>query len=157
MFCIIWMQIMGKSLQFKYKLHSELTELTDHHRRIRHHFSQKNFNNSNHTISNWPIKREAIIEGDIVLGGLMMVHEREESHICGPIMPQGGVQALEAMLYTLDQINRNRKFFNNVTIGAHVLDDCDRDTYGLEIAVDFIKGTRIPQICKKCAQKNVDL
>jgi hypothetical protein len=28
----------------------------------------------------------------------------------------------------------------NVTIGAHILDDCDKDTYGLEMAVDFIKG-----------------
>ena len=28
-------------------------------------------------------------------------------------------------------------------IGAHVLDDCDTDTYGLEQAVDFIKGKKI--------------
>jgi len=28
-----------------------------------------------------------------------------------------------------------------VKIGAHILDDCDKDTYGLEMAVDFIKGT----------------
>lgn len=89
----------------------------------------------------WPIKREAVIEGELVLGGLMMVHERSESMTCGPVMPQGGVQALETMLYTLDIINNKLKLIPGVTIGAHILDDCDRDTYGLEMAVDFIKGT----------------
>ncbi|XP_047503718.1 metabotropic glutamate receptor 2-like [Pieris napi] len=89
----------------------------------------------------WPIKREAVIEGDLVLGGLMMVHERSENMTCGPVMPQGGVQPLETMLYTLDIINHKLKLIPGVVIGAHVLDDCDRDTYGLEMAVDFIKGS----------------
>lgn len=81
------------------------------------------------------------MEGDLVLGGLMMVHEREDSFTCGPIMPQGGIQALEAMLYTLDRLNlAPNPLLPNITIGAHILDDCDKDTYGLEMAVDFIKG-----------------
>lgn len=52
----------------------------------------------------------------------------------------GGIHALEAMLYTLDKINGDKILLPNITIGAHVLDDCDRDSYGLEMAVDFIKG-----------------
>lgn len=90
--------------------------------------------------THWPIKREAVIEGDLVLGGLMMVHERSDNMTCGPVMPQGGVQALETMLYTLDYINNRLKLIPGVVIGAHILDDCDKDTYGLEMAVDFIKG-----------------
>lgn len=88
----------------------------------------------------WPVKHSAVVEGDLVLGGLMMVHEREDTITCGPIMPQGGIQALEAMLYTLDKLN-DREIVPGVKIGAHILDDCDKDTYGLEMAVDFIKGT----------------
>lgn len=88
----------------------------------------------------WPVKKEAVVEGDVNLGGLMMVHSREDGVTCGPIMPQGGIQALEAMLFTLDIINKKLKLVPNVTIGAHILDDCDKDTYGLEMAVDFIKG-----------------
>ncbi|KAG8319847.1 hypothetical protein J6590_082933 [Homalodisca vitripennis] len=67
----------------------------------------------------------------------MMVHEREDSVTCGPIMPQGGIQALETMLYTLDVVNNmpDAPF----TLGAHILDDCDKDTYGFEMAVYFIK------------------
>lgn len=43
------------------------------------------------------------------------------------------------MLYTIDWIN-NHQIIPGVKIGAYVLDDCDKDTYGLEQAVDFIKG-----------------
>ncbi|KAL0120863.1 hypothetical protein PUN28_008503 [Cardiocondyla obscurior] len=88
----------------------------------------------------WPVKHSAVVEGDLVLGGLMMVHEREDRITCGRVMPQGGIQALEAMLYTLDTLN-DRQIVPGVKIGAHILDDCDKDTYGLEMAVDFIKGS----------------
>lgn len=64
-------------------------------------------------------------KGDIILGGLHMVHEREDTIICGPVMAQGGIQALETMLYTLDYINQGT-LLPNFTIGAHVLDDCDK-------------------------------
>ena len=43
--------------------------------------------------SAWPVKRSAeIAGGDLVIGGLHMVHEREEALTCGPVMPQGGLQ-----------------------------------------------------------------
>lgn len=87
--------------------------------------------------ASWPIKKEAVVEGDVILGGLMMVHSRSENITCGSIMAQGGIQALETMLYTLDHIN-SQGF--SIKIGAHILDDCDQDTYGLEMALDFIKG-----------------
>lgn len=95
--------------------------------------------NHSHELPPWPVKKEAVMEGDLILGGLMMVHEREDNLTCGPIMPQGGVQALECMLYTIDKINE-MNLLKNITIGAHILDDCDKDSYGLEMAVDFIKG-----------------
>ncbi|KAH9376501.1 hypothetical protein HPB48_006586 [Haemaphysalis longicornis] len=90
-------------------------------------------------VPDWPVKRAAAVEGDVVLGGLMMVHEREDNLTCGPIMPQGGIQALECMLFTLDWVNRQPDLLP-FSLGAYVLDDCDKDTYGLEQAVDFIKG-----------------
>ncbi|XP_063888044.1 LOW QUALITY PROTEIN: metabotropic glutamate receptor 6-like [Scylla paramamosain] len=89
----------------------------------------------------WPDRKVVTMDGDLILGGLMMVHERHNDVVCGPIMPQGGVQALEAMLYTLDFINDQVDFIPGVKLGAHILDDCDKDTYGLEQAVDFIKGS----------------
>lgn len=99
----------------------------------------ENFTKIATPVNLWPVKHSAVVEGDLVLGGLMMVHEREDTITCGPVMPQGGVQALEAMLYTLDRLNQE-EIVPGVKIGAHILDDCDKDTYGLEMAVDFIKG-----------------
>ena len=40
----------------------------------------------------WPLKRVAEVAGDVVIGGLHMIHERNAELTCGPIMPQGGVQ-----------------------------------------------------------------
>ena len=57
---------------------------------------------------------------------------------------------METMLYTIDHINaaahaRGEAILPaGVSVGAHVLDDCDTDTYGLEQAVDFIKGRTRP-------------
>ena len=88
----------------------------------------------------WPYRDQYIlVDGNITLGGLMMVHERDEDYICGKVMPQGGIQATEAMLYTVDNINR-RDLIPGVTLGVHIKDDCDRDIYGLEQSLDFIRG-----------------
>ena len=92
----------------------------------------------------WPLKRSVDLEGDILIGGLHMVHERNMLNTCGQIMPQGGVQAVETMLHAIDYVNNEMlargHWIKNVTLGVHILDDCDTDTYGLEMAVDFIKG-----------------
>lgn len=88
----------------------------------------------------WPRREQvAIIEGNITIGGLMMVHERDDTMICGKIMPQGGLQATEAFLFTIDQINK-KNLIPGITLGGRVKDDCDRDIYGLEQSVDFIRG-----------------
>lgn len=89
----------------------------------------------------WPVKKVAEVQGDLTLGGLMMVHEREDKKICGPIMPQGGIQALESMLHTIDYVNSREDILPGITLGAYILDDCDKDTYGLEQSIDFIKGS----------------
>eukprot|EP00105_Crassostrea_gigas_P043730 XP_019927878.1 PREDICTED: metabotropic glutamate receptor-like [Crassostrea gigas] len=90
----------------------------------------------------WPVRDKAVhTQGDLILGALHMVHERSEDKICGPIMLQGGVQALETMLYTLDVINADQKLLPGITLGVLAKDDCDRDIYGLEQAVDFIRGS----------------
>lgn len=126
---------------FREHLHHRLENPETHHP-IRHS-EHLHFRSAAPIQVTWPVKKEAVVEGDLLLGGLMMVHEREDSVTCGPIMPQGGIQALEAMLYTLDKLNEDGGLIPGVKIGAHILDDCDKDTYGLEMAVDFIKGRKI--------------
>jgi metabotropic X receptor len=52
-------------------------------------------------------------------------------------------QAAEVMLYTVDKVNSLGVLPPPLKLGAYVLDDCDKDTYGLQQAVDFIKGKKI--------------
>ncbi|ELT99215.1 hypothetical protein CAPTEDRAFT_202415 [Capitella teleta] len=88
----------------------------------------------------WPYREQvAVIEGNITLGGLMMVHERDERLICGKIMPQGGLQATEMMIFTVRKINA-MDLIPGVRLGVRIKDDCDRDIYGLEQSVDFIRA-----------------
>ncbi|CAK9299002.1 unnamed protein product [Gordionus sp. m RMFG-2023] len=105
----------------------------------------------------WPNKKVSQADGDIMLGGLMMIHEREEQLVCGLVMPQGGVQALEVMLYTLDYVNEKSNLLPGFKLGYYILDDCDKDTYGLEQSVDFIKGSisSIDDKEYKCADGSV--
>ena len=47
------------------------------------------------------------------------------------------------MLYTVDRVNSSPDgtvLPPGVKMGAYILDDCDKDTYGLQQAVEFIKG-----------------
>ena len=44
--------------------------------------------------------------GDIMLGGLFPIHKRGEAGPCGAIQDEDGIQPLEALLFTLDEINR---------------------------------------------------
>ena len=77
------------------------------------HFHSKSLNfNDNNLFDDvndkkWPRKLRAFWQAfppktDILLGGLHMVHERHEERVCGKIMAQGGLQAMEVMLYTMD-------------------------------------------------------
>ena len=44
------------------------------------------------------------------------------------------------MLFTVDRVNAMGVLPPPLKLGAYVLDDCDKDTYGLQQAVDFVKG-----------------
>ncbi len=82
-----------------------------------------------------------------------MIHEREENIVCGPIMTQGGIQALEAMFFAIDYVNENGIIPYGLKLGAYVLDDCDQDTYGIRQALKFVKGNLLDKhIDSTCTQ-----
>ena len=53
----------------------------------------------------------------LTLGGLHMIHERDPSRTCGPIMAQGGIQAMEIMMFTIDHINQQPWWIPKVDLG----------------------------------------
>ena len=52
-----------------------------------------------------------------------MIHERQDQLICGPVMPQGGLQAAEVMLFTIDKVNQLKIMPNEVTLGTQICED----------------------------------
>lgn len=87
-------------------------------------------------------KREIIIEGDLVIGGLFPVHEKGDGmEDCGKINEERGIQRLEAMLLALDEINSSDRILPGLQLGAHILDSCSKDTYALEQSLDFVRAS----------------
>ena len=82
----------------------------------------------------------ATIKGDIILGGLFPVHDKGE-RMCGKINLDRGIERLEAMLYTIDEINANPNLLPGITLGASVLDTCARAPYALEQSLEFIRAS----------------
>ncbi|XP_053706577.1 glutamate receptor, metabotropic 6a isoform X3 [Synchiropus splendidus] len=81
------------------------------------------------------------IQGDITLGGLFPIHARGPHGLpCGELKKEKGIHRLEAMLYALDQINRDPYLLPNITLGARILDTCSRDTYALEQSLTFVQA-----------------
>uniref|UniRef100_A0A670YS84 Glutamate metabotropic receptor 2 n=1 Tax=Pseudonaja textilis TaxID=8673 RepID=A0A670YS84_PSETE len=98
----------------------------------------------------WPLalfynvatKKEISLEGDLVIGGLFPVHEKGgPAEDCGKINEHRGIQRLEAMLFALDEINKNHHILPGITLGAHILDTCSKDTYALEQSLDFVRAS----------------
>lgn len=93
--------------------------------------------------SDWRVagrSESVVIPGDIVLGGLFPVHEKGGAS-CGPNVYNRGVQRLEAMLFAVDQINRDEGILPGITIGVHILDTCGRDTYALNQSLHFVRAS----------------
>ncbi|XP_062401627.1 glutamate receptor, metabotropic 2b [Sardina pilchardus] len=87
-------------------------------------------------------KREIIIKGDVVIGALFPVHEKGDgAEDCGKINEHRGIQRLEAMLLALDEINQDSRLLPGLTLGAHILDTCSKDTYALEQSLEFVRAS----------------
>ena len=84
----------------------------------------------------------ADVAGDLILGGLFPVHSKAEGDSpCGKINRARGIQRLEAMLYTIDEINNDPRVLTNITLGARVFDTCSKDTYALEQSLEYVRAS----------------
>lgn len=81
----------------------------------------------------------ANISGDVMIGGLVPVHFASGEDQCGKIQVQDGTQNLEAMAYTIQQINRER-VLPGLTLGMVVMDTCASDNIALENTLEFVKS-----------------
>ena len=78
-----------------------------------------------------------------MLGGLFPMHEKSrdiERENCGEKVNIEGIQLAEAMLFAINQINKNlTKFehFGNRTLGAYIRDSCSSPRQALHMGLEF--------------------
>ena len=94
------------------------------------------------------------VDGHIRLGALFPIHKQSrmgEGTVtgssgdsprspCGEIQKEDGIQALEALLFALDEINSSREILPGVSLGVRAIDSCDDPYYAAERSVDLIRG-----------------
>ena len=83
------------------------------------------------------------VQGDIILGGLFPLHQKstENENACGVFSEVPGYQYMEAMLFAIDEINKNPNLLPNITLGAQIYDTCQSKTIAADAAKRFIKIT----------------
>ena len=90
-----------------------------------------------------PTCRYAVEPGDIVLAGITSVHGWVRGHSCGQLSRRWGVRTVEAMLYTLDNINRSLYMLPSIKLGAWIVDECAMLSRSLPVGefIDSITGS----------------
>ena len=98
--------------------------------------------------------RETFLEypGDIKLGALFPIHK--DGNPCGKIQKEDGVQPLEAMLFSLDEVNENDDILPGISLGVSAVDSCDNPLHAAEMAVPLLKGFITRKIDLKCGNES---
>ena len=93
--------------------------------------------------------------GDVKLGALFPIHKdgHTRENPCDKIQKEDGVQPLEAMLFSLDEINENDDILPGISLGVSVVDSCDNPLHASEKAVPLLKGFITRKINLTCGQE----
>ena len=77
--------------------------------------------------------------GDLNLAAVFPIHKSGENGACDKIQKEDGIQPLEAMLFTLDEINSNDNILPGVKLGAIAIDSCDNPIQAAEKTLPLLK------------------
>lgn len=75
--------------------------------------------------------------GDIILGGLFPLHLANKNGSCTSLRPNVLMYS-EAMVFTVEEINKKDPILRNITLGYDIRDTCGTDQLGVEVASDFV-------------------
>ncbi len=82
-----------------------------------------------------------LIAGNVTLGGLFPLHFPGETGPCSVFNSLRAIQEIEALLFSIDQINVNESLLPNITLGVKAFDTCGDATSALNSAVkEFVLG-----------------
>ena len=103
-----------------------------------------------------------IVEGDLMLGGLFRIRKINGTNKCSQdLEDQVGIQRVEAMLYAIHEINRDKNLLPNVKLGAEIRDTCGLKTKALDESLKFILDSWTlrsrPQQNEQCLKNTTDV
>ena len=104
----------------------------------------------------------AIETADIILGALFPIHNKHSmprgSSKCGSLNAERGIHRLEAMIFAVDQINKDPHLLSNITLGMSAYDTCGWYTRALEESLEFVmeslENKATPKSCERVSKKN---
>ena len=74
------------------------------------------------------------------MGGIFPLHKKstENENDCGVFSEVPGYQYMEAMLFAIDEVNKDPDLLPNITLGARIYDTCQSKTIAADAAKRFI-------------------
>ncbi|KAL8586034.1 hypothetical protein ACOMHN_023677 [Nucella lapillus] len=83
--------------------------------------------------------------GDLQLGVVLSLTAFDKDQMCGTVLRQpSALHRLHAIVFALEEINRNPRLLPGVRLGFVVMDDCSRDAAALLRALRFIRNPACP-------------
>ncbi|XP_064652864.1 metabotropic glutamate receptor 3-like isoform X2 [Lineus longissimus] len=91
--------------------------------------------------------KRAFLDGDYIIGGIFPVHtgRNENNTACTEFNPKGMSWVL-AMIYAVEEINKNGTFFPGVKLGYDIRDGCNQVDRAIEASLDFSLGPSHPSL-----------
>ena len=89
------------------------------------------------------------VTGDLNLGGIIPLHRYDDktTQSCGAIRSINALKKVEAMVYTIQQVNQNSTLLPNITLGFEIHDTCSYNAVTLGECLNFIPSSRESDSC----------
>lgn len=94
-----------------------------------------------------------ILDGDIMVGGIFPVHTGDEisKKSCSSLNKERGIQRLEAMRFSIMEINNDDSILKGLKLGTMILDSCSDATHALDESLNFVMSTLTASQTDKCS------
>ena len=82
-------------------------------------------------------------DGDVVLAGLFSIHEKTTNDECDNVLNPQQLASAEAMVYAIEQVNKNPYLLPNITLGYRIFDSCGIPARANTIAFSFVMNNAL--------------
>ena len=102
-------------------------------------------------------RKRALKDGDVILGGLLYVHNPTDvQNSCGELSAKYLGYA-EAMIFAIEKVNNDSNLLPNISLGYDIRDFCYSSALAMKIAYDFVRDADpdVQQATKNTSNVNV--